>query len=40
MGCEEEGKKTYYTGESSRSMYLRGKEHKRALEDEEDDSVL
>ena len=38
--CREKGKKMEYWGESSRSGYLRGKEHKKALEQLSDSSHM
>ena len=39
-GCSKMGVTTIYTGESSRNMFLRGLEHKKALDSEDKDSVL
>ena len=39
-GCAEVGKEATYIGESSRTMYQRGKEHSKALEDEDEESPL
>ena len=33
MECEEEGKKSYYHGETSRTLYTRTKEHLRQTRD-------
>ena len=39
-GLEEEGLTAEYTGESGRSLYCRGQEHKKALANEEEESPL
>ena len=39
-GCSQEGRTTLYTGETSRTLYQRGAEHLRDLENEHEDSSL